>query len=50
MFFMIAMIIVLMVTIGNPEMNGYEMNHDEVQEDLDEISELLDDINEKKEE
>ena len=47
MFFMIAMIIVLMVTIGNPEMNGYEMNHDEVQEDLDEISELLDDINEK---
>ena len=49
MFFMIAMIIVLMVTIGNPEMNGYEMNHDEVQEDLDEISELLEDINEEKE-
>ena len=47
MFFMIAFILVLMVTIGNPEMNGYKMNHDEVQEDLDEISELLDDINEE---
>ena len=47
---MIAMIIVLMVTIGNPEMNGYEMNQDEVQEDLNEISELLDEINEQKEE
>ena len=50
MFFMIALILVLMVTVGNPEMNGYEMNQDEVQEDLDEISELLEDINEKKEE
>tara|TARA_B100001115_G_C15787310_1_gene387869 strand:+ start:480 stop:632 length:153 start_codon:yes stop_codon:yes gene_type:complete len=50
MFFMIAMIIVLMVTIGNPEMNGYEMNQNEVQEDLDEISELLNDINEEKKE
>ena len=47
---MIAMIIVLMVTIGNPEMNGYEMNQNEVQEDLDEISELLNDINEEKKE
>ena len=47
MFFMIALILVLMVTVGNPEMNGYEMNQDEVQEDLNEISELLDDINEK---
>ena len=36
-----------MVTVGNPEMNGYEMNQDEVQEDLNEISELLNDINEK---
>ena len=50
MFFMIALILVLMVTVGNPEMNGYEMNHDEVQEDLNEISELLDEINEEKKE
>ena len=50
MFFMIAMIIVLMATVGNPEMNGYKMDHDEVQEDLDEISELLDEINEEKKE
>ena len=46
---MIAFILVLMITVGNPEMHKDEID-DEIQEDLDEISELLDDINEKKEE
>ena len=54
MFFMIAMILVLMVTIGNPEMMEQKMQDDEeyeqVQEDLNEISELLDDINKEKNE
>ena len=49
MFFMIAFILVLMMTIGNPEMLEHEMD-DEVQEDLNEISELLNDINEEKNE
>ncbi len=46
---MLALILVLMVTFGNPEMYEHEMN-DEIQEDLNEISELLNDINEEKEE
>ena len=48
MFFMIALILVLMITVGNPEMYKNEID-DEIQEDLDEISELLEDINEEKE-
>ena len=47
--FMIAFILVLMMTVGNPEMYDHEID-DEVQEDLNEISELLDDINEEENE
>lgn len=46
--FMIAFILVLMITVGNPAMHNQEID-DEVQEDLNEISELLEDINEEKE-
>ena len=49
MFFMIAFLLVLMVTVGNPEMYEYEID-DEIQEDLNEINELLDEINEEKNE
>ena len=49
MFPMIAFILVLMMTVGNPAMHEHEID-DEVQEDLNEISELLDEINEQKEE
>ena len=45
---MIALILVLMITVGNPEMFEHEID-DEIQEDLNEISELLEDINEEKE-
>ena len=44
---MLAFILVLMMTVGNPEMYDHEID-DEVQEDLNEISELLDDINEER--
>ena len=49
MFCMIAFILVLMMTVGNPAMHEHEID-DEVQEDLNEISELLNDINEEKNE
>ena len=46
---MIAFILVLMMTVGNPEMYEHEVD-DEIQEDLNEISELLNEINEEKKE
>ena len=54
MFFMIAFLLVLMMTVGNPEMMEQKMEdhveYEQVQEDLNEINELLDEINEEKNE